>query len=784
VKRPRILRWLRILLLVFGVFTLLLGSAVGVAALWAITILPRSLPSVTALETLQPIQGSKLYDDNDELITELHVERRIFVPLAQVPQVLRDAVIATEDRRFYSHWGIDPIGIARAIYQNYRHGRIVEGGSTITQQLTKLLFLTPDKSLDRKIKEAVLAVELERRYSKDRLLEMYLNQIYFGHGAYGVEAAARTYFAKSVSELNVREAALLAGLPRAPSAYSPFERPELAKRRRETVLRRMVDFGALKEADAARFAKSSLGLIPVERRRTTGQYFLEYVSQTLEAKYGADMVFKGGLNVYTTLNRSMQLAAEQALQEGLRALEGRTKARPGEHPEGAVVSIEPHTGYVRAIVGGYDFFRSEFNRAVLGKRQPGSAFKPFVYVTALENGMTAASRVEDSPVTYPIGQNGQAWKPDNYDRKFRGWITLQQALEESVNLVTVKVQERVGVARTIQTARRLGIASALPPDLTIALGSADLTLLELTGAYSALANQGTWMPPTTIRYVTDAEGKLIEEHVPQGRDAMSPETAYLITHMLRGVVERGTGQAAKALGRPVAAKTGTTNDYSNAWFVGYTPTMATGVWVGYDRPRSLGRDETGSRVAVPIWVTYMKRVLGDSPREDFPVPDRVVIVPVDLDASNECVRVVPMAFLRGTEPPVVCGPRRQGVPTPTSEPPPAPSALPRESASPFAPALPPLPVVPSPPAVPPAPASIAPEHGSPPPAERTPPALPPPPTLTTAPSISSHVTAPDVATAPAPARAPEPARVERRRPTPRPGSFAGQRRDEATVQGP
>ena len=648
-------RWLRRTLVAIGVLTLLAASAVGVAALWAFTILPRSLPSVTALETLQPIQGTKIYDDNDEPLTELHVERRIFVPLAQITQALRDAVIATEDRRFYSHWGVDPIGIARAIVQNYRRGRIVEGGSTITQQLTKVLFLTPDKSLERKLKEAVLALELERRYPKDRILEMYLNQVYFGHGAYGVEAAARTYFGKSVSELNVREAALLAGLPRAPSAYSPFDHADVAKRRRDLVIRRLVEYGSLKGDEAKRLAKSDLGLIPPERRRTTGQYFLDHVQQTLEAKYGADLVFKGGLNVYTTLNPTMQLAAEQALREGLKALEGRSrKARPGEHPEGAVVTVEPQTGYVKAMVGGYDFFRSEFNRAVQAKRQPGSAFKPFIYIAALEAGFTPATRIEDTPVSYAVGPNGQPWKPENYDRKFRGSTTLQQAVEESVNVVTVKLQERVGVDRTVQVARRLGITSPLDINLSLALGTSDLSLIELTSAYSALANRGVWMPPVAIRYVTDAQGKLLEEHVPEGREALTPETAYLITHMLRGVVERGTGQGAKALGRPIAAKTGTTNDYSNAWFIGFTPSLATGVWVGYDRPRSLGRDETGSRVAAPIWIAYTSKILGDTPKDDFPVPDRVVTLLVDEDLSGECVRPVPMAFLKGTEPAVSC----------------------------------------------------------------------------------------------------------------------------------
>ncbi len=662
-------RWLRRLALVVGLALLVVVLTGTAAALWAVTILPRSLPSVIALETFQPLQGTQVFDQDDELITEFHVERRIFVPLASIPRTLRDAVIATEDKRFYSHFGVDPIGIVRALYQNYRRGRIAEGGSTITQQLTKVLFLTPDKSIERKLKEAVLALELERRYSKDRILEMYLNQVYFGQGAYGVEAAARTYFGKSVSQLTLKEAALLAGLPRAPSAYSPFDHPDAAKRRRAIVLERMVEVRVLKPADARGVMASDLGLLPPERRRNTAQYFLDYVQQALEAKFGADMVFKGGLHVYTTLNPTMQLAAEQSLREGLKALESRTTAGGPERPEGAILTIDPQTGYIRAMVGGYDFFRSEFNRAVQARRQPGSAFKPFVYVAALEAGLTPATFVDDSPVSYPVGRNGQPWKPDNYDRKFRGPTTLQQAVEESVNVVTVKLQELIGITRTMQVARRMGISSSLNTDLTLALGSSDLTLLELTSAYGALANQGVWMEPTAIRYVTDDPGKLLWEQVPQGKEALSPETAYVITTMLRGVVERGTGQAAKALGRPIAAKTGTTNDYSNAWFIGFTPHLVTGVWVGHDRPRSLGQDETGSRVAVPIWTAYMGKVLAQTPKEDFPVPDRISLALVDEDPSGECVRPVPMAFIAGTEPAVTCsgpGQRKETAPPPAA----------------------------------------------------------------------------------------------------------------------
>jgi penicillin-binding protein 1A len=636
------------------------------AALWVFTILPRSLPPVTALENFEPVQGSKIFDDSDELITEFHVERRIFVPLTQIPKALKEAILATEDSRFYSHFGVDPMGITRAVYQNFRHGRIVEGGSTITQQLAKVLFLTPDKSLDRKLKEAVLAVELERRYSKDRLLEMYLNQIYFGHGAFGVEAASRTFFGKSVKDLSIAESALLAGLPKAPSTYSPFEHPDAAKRRRAIVLARMVDVNVLKDAEAKNLAAAKLDLVPPERRRTTGQHYLEYVQQLLESAYGADVVFKGGLQVYTTLSPTMQLKAEQSLREGLKALETRRlkasekagTAPVTERPEGALLALDPQTGHIKAMVGGYDFFKSEFNRATQARRQPGSSFKPFVYIAALEAGLTPATVVEDSPVEFPGGPNGKPWKPENYDRKFRGPVTLQQALEESVNVATVKVQERVGLRRTINVARRMGVESPLGENLSLALGTSELSLLELTSAYGTLANQGQWLHPTTIRYVLDAQGKLLEENVPEPKQVLTPELAFVATQMLKGTIERGTGVAAKALGRPAAAKTGTTNDYSNAWFIGFTPQLATGVWVGYDRPRSLGKDETGSRVAVPIWTTFMQSALAGMPAEDFPIPEKVVLVPVDLDRAGNCTRPALMAFVVGTEPSQVCGPAR------------------------------------------------------------------------------------------------------------------------------
>jgi len=612
-------RW-TLLTLVAVVLVAGTGLAIAAYVFW-----PTDLPPAKALEEYAPSVGTKVYGDDDELVAEFQAERRIFVPLQQIPPALRNAVIAVEDARFYSHFGVDLKGIFRAMYANFRHGRVVEGGSTITQQLAKVLFLTPDRSFSRKVKEAALALELEKRYSKDRLLELYLNQIYMGHGVFGVEAAARTYFGKSVQELTLGEAALLAALPRSPGNYSPFEHPEVAQRRRAVVLARMREQGYISEAEAKSANRAALGLIAPERRRGSGQFFLEYLQQSLEAKYGSDVLYKSGLSVYTTMNPGLQRVAEQALREGIDALLERQAARAklrgravpnGPAPEGAVVVIEPATGYVRALVGGTEFARSQFNRALHARRQPGSAFKPFVYLAALESGKTPDDLLDDSPIRY-VSQ-GKVWAPENYDGKFRGPVTLQQALEESINVPTVRLLEQVGVSRVIDAARRAGIQSPLPADLTLALGTGDVTLLELTAAYGTFANQGLRMEPIMVRYVTDSQGRLIEENIPQGREALDPAVVATLTRMLRGVVERGTAVAARVLERPLAGKTGTTNDFSNAWFVGFTPSVVGGVWVGYDRPRSLGPDETGARTALPIWIAVMREALRGHPVEEFP----------------------------------------------------------------------------------------------------------------------------------------------------------------------
>ena len=628
----RVVRWIVLPVVALGVLTVA-GVAVAAYVYW-----PTDLPPVKALEEYTPSVGSRVYAGDDEFITEFQAEKRIFVPLQQIPPHLRNAIIAVEDSRFYSHFGVDVRGIGRAAYANFRHGRVVEGGSTITQQLAKVLFLTPDRRFSRKVKEALLAFELEKRYSKDRLLELYLNQVYMGHGAFGVEAAARMYFGKSVQDLSLPEAAMLAALPRSPGNYSPFERPELAQRRRAIVVSRLLEHGYITETQAKATNRAPLGLVPSERRRGSGQYFLEYLQQSLEAKYGSDVLYKSGLAIYTTLDRGIQRAAEQALRDGIQALAERQGARATARgkaapapapPEGAAVVMEPTTGYVKALVGGVDFTRTEFNRALHAHRQPGSAFKPFVYLAALETGHQPTEVLDDSPVRYVSA--GKVWAPENYDGKFRGPVTLQQALEESINVPTIRLLEQIGVKAVLDAAQRAGIRSPLPNDLTLALGSGDVTLLEITAAYGTFANQGVHMEPLMVRYVTDAQGRLVEENIPQGREAIDPAIANRLTAMLRGVVERGTAVAARVLERPLAGKTGTTNDFSNAWFVGYTPSLVAGVWVGHDRPRSLGNEETGARAALPIWVSIMRTALRDQPVEAFPT---VPAAPTDVEAAR------------------------------------------------------------------------------------------------------------------------------------------------------
>ncbi|PWB43538.1 MAG: penicillin-binding protein 1A [Candidatus Methylomirabilota bacterium] len=678
----------------------------------------RDLPTLDALEEYQPSLVTTLYSDHDEPFATLYEQKRFWTPLDKIPRHLINALIAVEDAQFYQHRGINFRGIARAVLVNLRALRPAEGGSSITQQLAKLLLLTPEKHLSRKIKEAILALEIEKHYSKNQILELYLNQVYFGHGAYGVESAAHTYFKKTVEQLNLAEAATLAGLPRAPNYYSPITDKERAIGRRNHVLARMVEEGFITKQQAASALTATFDEFPFEKTRNLGPYFVEYIRQQLEDTYGTYAVYHGGLKVYTTLNIAAQRAAEAALIEGLREIDKArgfraprprsptvtitdrtaptylipkagetlratvTKVLPkaitvqigGYHGEialdkirwlntsqphqqlqvgmevkaqilsvnkktktlnlnleqdpemeGAFLAIDPRDGGVKAMIGGYDFERSKFNRALQARRQPGSAFKPLVYAAAFDRGLTPSTIINDTPVRYPILVDGKRtdWSPDNYDRKFRGPTTLRYGLEHSVNVVAVKLIEQLGVDPVIELARTLGIESPLRREYALALGVSEVTLSEMVSAFGVFAHSGIRFLPYGIRKVTDNKDALLEEYTPAGQQVMRAETAFVLTNVLTGVIERGTGSRARILGRVIAGKTGTTQAATDAWFIGYTPTLVAGVWLGYDTKRSLGPHESAATLAVPIWTRFMQRALQDTPLEDFPMPENV-----------------------------------------------------------------------------------------------------------------------------------------------------------------
>lgn len=750
-----------------------------------------SLPRVEALSDYRPPTVTKVFSSDDELIAEYSKERRIVVPVESMPESLLQAFIAAEDSTFYEHKGIDFESIMRAAWKNFKAGGIVQGGSTITQQVAKSLLLTPERSYSRKFKEAILARRMEKHLTKQEILHLYLNQIYLGHGAYGVQAAAENYFAKDVEELTLSESAMLAGLPRAPSRYTPYRHFDRAKQRQQYVLERMAadDYITLDEANEAYSAE--LTIHPrVNSYITDTAYFTEQVRRYLEKRYGEEKLYTDGLQVHTTMNLEMQLQAQEAVRNNLKnydkrqgyrgpeniledqeaitaflqeqtedlngvvpepgtslkavltAHQGATQNRPltlkvrigdftGRLPigddhwarplrivesvdavakkggetaylpygsvlsvtvrevsddktlqleldqeplaESALVALDPGTGRIKAMVGGYDFRRSQFNRAIQAHRLPGSAFKPLIYSAALDKGFTPASIVYDTPIVYKEkDETGDdvAWKPSNYSKKWYGPTTVRSGLARSRNIITIKILEEIGINYAAAYARKLGIESDITRDLTLALGSTAVTPLELATAYTVFANGGVRVSPTYITKVVDRDGRILESidpsDFPQGlgpdqrliqqsrERVISPETAYLTTNILESVVRQGTGWRAKKLGRPVAGKTGTTNDLKDAWFAGYVPQLVAVSWVGYDQERPLGRNETGSRAAAPAWVSFMRETVNNFEPIDFPVPETMVFRPIDPetgllvteDTENAYIEV----FAPGTEP--------------------------------------------------------------------------------------------------------------------------------------
>ena len=597
------------------------------------------LPSIETLRNYKPATITKFFSDDGEVIGEYFVEKREVVSLDRVPDHLVQAFVAGEDARFFQHKGLDYLAIFRALFRNIFSGEIVQGGSTITQQVVKSLLLSPEKSFSRKIREAILAFKIEKYLSKEEILFLYLNQIYLGHGAYGVASAAENYFGKQIEELSLAESALLAGLPQAPTKYSPFNHPEQAKKRQTYILNRMVEEEFISNRELGEAFQKPL---KIKARQNSfmekAPYFVEYLRRSLEEKYGKEALYKNGLQVYTTVDLEMQRVAQESVESGLKEIEKRQKYPSTNMPlalEGSLICFDLETGYIKTMVGGRDFEKSQFNRATQARRQTGSAFKPIVYASALDKGYTPASLIVDSPIVFEWEH--KKWKPKNFGEKFSGPITLRNALTHSVNVVTVKIAQDIGVDYIRDYTKKLGISSPLQNDLSMALGSSGISLFDLTKTYAVFANQGKIFKPIFIKKILDRDGNLLEENLPlsypkeppDGEQILTPQTAYLMTYLLEGVVQNGTGWKAKALKRPVAAKTGTTDHFLDAWFIGYTPEFITGVWVGFDDERTLGEDETGSRAASPIWVNFMSKALEDKPIQEFPIPEGLEFTKVD-----------------------------------------------------------------------------------------------------------------------------------------------------------
>lgn len=659
----------------FFLLTLFILVLLGTAAAFlvgCINTMPQFDPNV--LE--QQNATSTVYDTHGEIFARLHAEEnRLPVDLNKVPVELKQAFIATEDIRFYQHFGIDLRAIARAAWRIISR-RSFEGGSTITQQLVKNAFLTQEQTLKRKVQEAILALQVERRFTKDQILEMYFNEIYFGHGAYGVQAASRTYFGKDVSELNLAEAAFLAGLTKNPSRYSPFDAFENCQARQRIVLDNMVRAGYITEAEAEK-AKNQ----PIQIRSVQGTtnrpapYFVDYVIsrlvENLLPHYGSekavyDAIYRGGLNIYTTLDPAIQQAAEKVLLDSL---------PPGEkdknqilQPQGALVAIDPATGDIKALVGGRNYNETKFNRAVQALRQPGSAFKPFVYTTALTQGWSPGSVIDDAPTVY----NGKEW-PNNYNHVFRGLTTLRTGIEGSINVMAVKLMEKVGVDNVISTTEKMGISTLVKSgayndrQLALALGgmTSGVSPLEMASAYGVLANGGVRMEPSPVKVVKDSMGNIIWERKVTPQTVLSPQVSYLMTDMLKGVITRGTGGSASIVGRPAAGKTGTTTGNNDVWFVGYTPDLAAAVWIGSDAKEEgsstyLSRHGIGSGLPAKIWGRFMQLALANTPVRDFTQPSGLVKVTVcnksGLLPGNFCPteNLVTEFFVRGTEPTTPC----------------------------------------------------------------------------------------------------------------------------------
>lgn len=730
--------------------TLLFAAAILVGSFSGIFLAYESdLPQVSSLENFEPNIITEVYAADGSLLGTFAIERRVIVSFPEIPPPLRNAIVAVEDSDFWKHIGINVWRVPAAALANFRSGRKGQGFSTLTMQLSRLLFLTPDKTYERKIKEIILAFQIEKSFTKEEIFTLYCNQVYFGHGNYGVEATSQFFFSKPIKDLTLAEAALIAGLPQNPSRLSPVEHADRALQRRNHVLERMAEEKYISLDEATRAQAEPVRLKLRKDPPSLAPYFLEEVRKYLEREYGSQRIYQGGLRVHTTLDAGMQRAANLAVRRGVRRLDRRARGyapvtasilrEDGSFPdpihldewdaaivpgdavrgvvlavdrslalvqigpyrakvgpaeiawtgkkvvaevlpagaiapflvqalegkdakvmldqepkvEGALIALEPRTGAVRAMVGGYDFERSKFNRATQAFRQVGSAFKPIVYSAALERaGYTPSTVIVDSPISFP--DNGGVWSPHNYDYTFWGPIPLRKAIEQSRNIPAIKTLHVVGIKTGIEYAHKLGLTADLPPYLPLAIGAGDATPQEMVSAFATFANQGLRMKPAYIARITDRDGNVIEEPRPVAKDAIRADTAYIMTSLLKGVVERGTAARARSLKRPIAGKTGTTNDYTDGWFVGFEPALACAVWVGFDEKKdTLGRGSDGAHTALPIWMEFWAEAMKGKPIEDFPVPANIVFVPVDASgraAAPGMPGVRMEAYVAGTEP--------------------------------------------------------------------------------------------------------------------------------------
>jgi penicillin-binding protein 1A len=672
-RRFGVWRGLLVALLMLVLFAA--GTLAGIVAAYA-----RNLPDISRMADYQPASATRIFARDGVPLASVYKENRVWVPISRIPPVVRDAFIANEDHNFYQHHGVDFGGIVRAGYADLTHQEF-QGASTITQQLARRLFLTNEVSMSRKVQEALLAIEIERFYTKDEILERYLNIIYLGAGAYGVDAAAHTYFGRSIDQVTLAQAAMLAGVVAAPSDYSPFTNFELARDREKHVLERMVESGFVTRSQADETYDAPLGLISQRAPGLQGYvdpYFTTYAIAQLQRIFGKAAVDEGGLQAYTTLDRRMQRIAQEAVSWGVTQAENEGI---NAH-QAALVALRPSTGEILAMVGGTGFsLANQFNRAWQAHRQPGSSFKAYVYTAAIDSGMPASTTIDDSPVSYPMG-DGTRWSPYDDDFRYLGAVTLREALTLSRNVVAVKLAERIGVDRVIEYAHRMGITSPLDANLSLALGSSVISVLDQTSGYSTLANQGLHVDPTPFRLVKDSLGTtVLDNEYPQATDVVSAGTAYIMTSILQDVINKGTGYPNAVIGRPAAGKTGTTSNFRDAWFVGYTPDLVAAVWLGND-DYSRMNESYGGNVPARIWARFMKAALGGTPPHDFPFPADEVAKSYGCGGGNEY-------YLKGTEPLSACGQTYA-----------AQNAQPYATLAPYA-SLPPEPTLPPQPTLPP-----------------------------------------------------------------------------------